>query len=96
MMAKKRRNRLLVPDAHEGMERLKQNVMSRQVGASLSPEKMKTEIAHQVGIPYNSSGYNGDLKASQAGKIGGKVGGQMVKEMIRMAQKELVRRKGDL
>jgi len=35
-------------------------------------EKMKYEIASQVGVNLKQ-GYNGDLKASDAGKIGGNI-----------------------
>jgi len=35
-------------------------------------ENMKYEIASQVGVNLKQ-GYNGDLKASEAGKIGGNI-----------------------
>lgn len=43
--------------------------------------KMKFEIASQVGVTLKD-GYNGDLPASQAGKIGG----NMVKKLVKDAQ----------
>ncbi|OYD09196.1 hypothetical protein CHM34_05105 [Paludifilum halophilum] len=74
------------------MERLKQQVISRQTGSpSQSPEQMKMEMAQQAGVPYKP-GYNGDLKTEEAGKMGGPVGGQMVKDLIQIAEEELVRR----
>lgn len=50
--------------------------------------KGKYEIANELGIPLNK-GYNGNIKASDAGKIGGAIGGNMVKEMVRMAEQQL-------
>ncbi len=52
--------------------------------------KGKYEIANELGIPLNK-GYNGNITASNAGKIGGAIGGNMVKEMVRMAEQQLAR-----
>jgi hypothetical protein len=49
--------------------------------AKSAMHRMKYEIASQVGVNLKE-GYNGDLPASQAGKIGG----NMVKRMISDAQ----------
>lgn len=46
--------------------------------------KMKYEIASQVGVNLKQ-GYNGDLKASEAGKIGGNI----TKKLIQMAEQQL-------
>lgn len=43
--------------------------------------RMKFEVASQVGVNLKE-GYNGDLPASQAGKVGG----NMVKKMINDAK----------
>ena len=43
-----------------------------------------------LGIPL-SKGYNGKLTSEQAGKIGGPIGGNMVKEMVRMAQEQMMK-----
>ncbi len=43
--------------------------------------RMKFEVASQVGVNLKD-GYNGDLPASQAGKVGG----NMVKKMINDAK----------
>lgn len=89
-MARRRRNRLLVPEAREAMDRLKHQVMARQTDdPGASTEEMKSEMADRLGVPYRREGNNGNLKAEEAGRLGGPVGGQMVKEMIRMAQEEL-------
>ncbi|PTM60025.1 alpha/beta-type small acid-soluble spore protein [Desmospora activa] len=89
-MARRRRNRLLVPEARDAMNQLKQQVMARQTDdPGASTEEMKSEMADRLGVPYREDGKNGDLKAEEAGRLGGPIGGQMVKEMIRMAQEEL-------
>lgn len=60
------RNRKLVPEASDALER------------------MKYEIASEQGISLNN-GYNGDITARDAGKIGG----NMVKKMIELAENNL-------
>ncbi|AQS55130.1 alpha/beta-type small acid-soluble spore protein [Novibacillus thermophilus] len=86
------RRRLLVPESREALDKLKAQVISRQIGRSISAERAKFEAAKHVGVPL-SKGYNGDLKTKSAGKIGGVIGGQMVKELVRMAQESLINEK---
>jgi len=90
MAARRRSNRLVVPEASEGMERFKSEVMSRNGYAvnRSEPQNVKYEVAKTLGIPLSPNG-NGSLTTEQAGKIGGQIGGSMVKEMIRMAQEKL-------
>ncbi|HWO98221.1 MAG TPA: alpha/beta-type small acid-soluble spore protein [Bacillus sp. (in: firmicutes)] len=86
----KRRRKLLVPEAHKGMEQLKGNVMKRD-GYSITsdnPDDVKYEVAKELNIPLHH-GRNGHLTSEQAGKIGGQIGGRMVKELIKMAQQSL-------
>ena len=52
--------------------------------ASNAIEKMKYEIASEQGISLNN-GYNGDITARDAGRIGG----NMVKKMIEFAESNL-------
>jgi len=52
--------------------------------ASPALERLKFEVASQVGVPLKQ-GYNGDLPARDAGKVGG----QMVKRMIALAEQSL-------
>jgi len=52
--------------------------------ASNALEKMKYEIASEQGISLNN-GYNGDITARDAGRIGG----NMVKKMIEFAESNL-------
>lgn len=49
---------------------------NKQTKSALNSIKM--QAASEVGVPLNSTGYNGELTARQAGSIGG----QMVKNMI--------------
>ncbi|MBM7645746.1 hypothetical protein JOD45_001965 [Scopulibacillus daqui] len=83
-------NHYLVPGAKKGMQQLKQKVMAEQgynVNAN-RPDKAKYEMAQDLGVPLKK-GYNGNITAKQADKIGGNIGGQMVKEMVQMAEKSL-------
>ena len=47
-------------------------------------DKMKYEIASQVGVNLKQ-GYNGDLKASDAGRVGGNI----TKKLIQMAESQM-------
>ncbi|MDQ0254630.1 hypothetical protein J2S74_002009 [Evansella vedderi] len=78
-----RRNKILVPEAREGLDRLK-----AQVTNSMDPNQAKYEVAREQGINLQE-GYNGNLRAKDAGKIGGNIGGNMVKELVKMAEKQL-------
>jgi len=51
-------------------------------------DQFKYEIANELGIGLRD-GYNGDITARDAGRIGGRIGGNMVKVMIRMAEQSL-------
>lgn len=87
------KNRILVPGARKGLDKLKADVMKAQgynVNAD-NPDNVKYEIANELGIPM-SKGYNGKLTSEQAGKIGGPIGGNMVKEMVRMAQEQMAKK----
>jgi hypothetical protein len=53
-------------------------------GAKAALNKMKFEVASQVGVNLKQ-GYNGDLSASQAGKVGGNI----TKKLIQMAESQL-------
>lgn len=87
-MARKRR-RLLIEGA-QAVDRLQTDVMNRELGTSfVNKEDVKVELAKQLDIPYQSRGSNGDLRAEDAGKIGGKMGGLLVKELVRMSMESL-------
>lgn len=78
-----RKNKILVPEARNGLDKLKAEV----VNAS-DPAAAKYEAAKEVGVPLKE-GYNGKLTSQEAGQIGGRLGGSMVKELINMAKKNL-------
>ncbi|AZU60057.1 alpha/beta-type small acid-soluble spore protein [Neobacillus mesonae] len=78
-----RRNKILVPEARQGLDQLKAKVVQSQ-----SPEDAKFEAAEEVGVPLKK-GYNGQLTSEQAGKVGGRLGGSMVRELVKMAQENL-------
>lgn len=52
------------------------------------PNHVKFDVAGKMGIPLKQ-GYNGNLTAEQAGKIGGQIGGAMVRDMIEAAKNQL-------
>ncbi|PFN97499.1 alpha/beta hydrolase [Bacillus sp. AFS076308] len=81
-----RRNKILVPEARNGLDALKARVVQ-----SGSPEDAKFEAAEEVGVPLKK-GYNGQLTSEQAGKVGGRLGGSMVRELVKMAQENLSKR----
>ena len=87
------RNKILVPSARDELDKLKARVMN-DIGYNVdinNPDNVKYEIADELNIPLNR-GYNGKITAENAGKIGGPIGGNMVKEMIRMAQEQLLKK----
>ncbi|MFF2752460.1 small, acid-soluble spore protein, alpha/beta type [Psychrobacillus sp. NPDC058041] len=87
------KNKILVPSAREELDKLKARVM-KDIGYNVdinNPDNVKYEIADELNIPLNK-GYNGKITAENAGKIGGPIGGNMVKEMIRMAQEQLLKK----
>ena len=82
-MAKKNRNKILVPEARENLNQLK-----AKVSGTNKPEDAALEVAKELGIPLKE-GYNGKLTSEEAGKVGGRIGGSMVKELVRMAQENI-------
>jgi small acid-soluble spore protein D (minor alpha/beta-type SASP) len=81
-----RRNKILVPEARNGLDALKAKVANTR-----SPEDAKFEAAEEVGVPLKK-GYNGQLTSEQAGKVGGRLGGSMVRELVKMAQANLAKK----
>ena len=82
-MARKNRNKILVPEARENLDQLK-----AEVSGTTKPEDAALEVAKELGIPLKD-GYNGKLTSAEAGKVGGRIGGSMVKELVRMAQENI-------
>ena len=79
-------NRTLVPNAKESMNVLKDKVLKEK--GYTNKDRAKYEFAQDLGVPLQE-GYNGNIKAKDAGKIGGHIGGAMVKDMIKMAQENM-------
>lgn len=84
-MARRKRRRLLVPEARSALDQLKADVMN-----TFTPEQAKFESAQRQQIPLQQDGDNGELTAREAGKVGGPIGGQMVKKLIAMAQMQMM------
>lgn len=47
--------------------------------------KLKMEVASELGVNLKSSGYNGDLTSRENGSVGG----EMVRQMIKKQQEQL-------
>lgn len=93
-MSKRRKRNLLVPEAREALEQMKQLIVAStsektpgRAPDNASDNPAKT-MAKSIGVPYREAD-NGDMKARDAGKIGGNMGGPMVKRLISMAKQEL-------
>ncbi|MFC9778767.1 alpha/beta-type small acid-soluble spore protein [Paenibacillus chitinolyticus] len=94
-MARRRSRRAAVPGSERSLDKLKGQVM-RDAGYNVSadqPNLVKYEVARTLGVPLEP-GNNGQLRTEDAGKIGGEIGGRMVRELVRMAQKQLAERGG--
>ncbi|MBU9710933.1 alpha/beta-type small acid-soluble spore protein [Evansella tamaricis] len=79
-----RRNKILVPEAREGLDRLK-----AQVTQTTNAANTKYEVAEEKGISLQK-GYNGNIRAKDAGKIGGSIGGNMVRELVKMGEQQMM------
>ncbi|WP_088105515.1 alpha/beta-type small acid-soluble spore protein [Halalkalibacter urbisdiaboli] len=82
------KNKLLVPEARPAVDHFKGQVMNEKGYQAQSSEKLKYEVAENLNVPL-TKGDNGELRSKDAGKVGGEIGGTMVKEMIKMAMKNL-------
>lgn len=100
-MARKR-NRLLVPEAREALDALMRATSTGRTSSKsqIQPhdssaanrnhsEEVVSEVAQNLGIPYQPNGYNGQLTTRDAGRIGGQMGGTMVQRLIEIAKSEL-------
>lgn len=95
----RRRNRLLVPEAREALDRLKcevvqENFPEAEVHCSTNPNDAKYAVAEQVNVPM-SKGDNGELTTRQAGKVGGQLGGSMVRRLVEIAQQQLLEQQNE-
>ncbi|WP_010272006.1 alpha/beta-type small acid-soluble spore protein [Paenibacillus senegalensis] len=92
-MARNRRRRP-VPAAGSSnwIKHFKADVM-RKEGYTVdpaNPDNVKFEVARRAGVPLRESD-NGSLPTQAAGRVGGRIGGPMVREMIRVAQEQLIK-----
>ncbi len=78
-----RRHRPLVSESRHGLDQVKARLQHVS-----DPEQAKFSAAASLGIPLQR-GYNGQLTAHDAGRIGGSLGGQMVKELTALAMEQL-------
>ncbi|SFI95757.1 small, acid-soluble spore protein, alpha/beta type [Thermoflavimicrobium dichotomicum] len=91
-MARRKKRQPLVPEARQELDQLQVKLINQALGTQAkNPEEMKMEMAKQLGILYNQQG-NEDMKAKDAGKIGGAIGGQLVKKLVQMSLDALSRR----
>jgi hypothetical protein len=87
VMLMSRRRQPLVPAARSGLDELK-----AKVADVTKPDQAKFEVAEEIHVPLKA-GYNGELSAHDAGRIGGQLGGKMVKELVRIGM-DTMRKKG--
>ncbi|SFU93917.1 small, acid-soluble spore protein, alpha/beta type [Alicyclobacillus macrosporangiidus] len=98
------RRRLLVPEAREAMNRLKQQVIEqkRQEGALVAGTTTQAWPARPDGKPIRRPTHGGVPRrageadpgvatARQAGRLGGEIGGTMVQRLVRIAREELTK-----
>lgn len=88
-----RNRRPLVPEAKEALDLFKAKVMADAgyPADQQHPDQVKHAVANRVGVPL-TKGYNGNITAEQAGKVGGQIGGRMVREMIRLAEQQMAKK----
>jgi small acid-soluble spore protein D (minor alpha/beta-type SASP) len=93
-VARRRRNRLLVPEAREALDAIMQSTANHKA-ANGTNRNQQTEVvgkvAQSLGIPYSQNGDNGNLTTRQAGRIGGQIGGSMVQKLVAIAEEALAR-----
>lgn len=77
------KNKILVPEAREGLDQLKAKITHTN-----DPQKAKYKVAAEQQVSLQQ-GYNGNIKAKDAGKIGGHIGGNMVQELVKIGQQKL-------
>jgi hypothetical protein len=91
----RRKNRLLVPEAREALDRLKCELLQNMGGHGESrvdcekePDAVKYSVASQLNVPLRR-GDNGELTAREAGKVGGAMGGPMVRRLVELAKEQM-------
>ncbi|WP_058307333.1 small, acid-soluble spore protein, alpha/beta type [Gracilibacillus massiliensis] len=83
------KNKILVPATRDGLDQLKAKITNTN-----DHRNAKFEVAAEQHVALNQ-GYNGNIKAKDAGKIGGHIGGKMVQELVKMGQQQLHQNRND-
>lgn len=104
-MSRRRRRSLLVPEARQALDQLKDQVMVERrwdaapgIGSGAMPSTQPMGgptvegVAQSLNIPYNPRD-NGDMTTRQAGRLGGEIGGSMVKRLIDIAEQQLAQQR---
>ena len=78
------RRRLLVPEAKEALNTMKQNVVAQHQGDSAAQNMASARID------------KGQWLTKQAGEKGGAIGGEMVARLVQAAKEQLMHAKGDV
>jgi hypothetical protein len=87
-MSRRRRRRLLVPEARAALDQMKSGLVS--------------DNGQSVATPHSGPLFNsrhpqsdmGEMTTRQAGEMGGPIGGSMVKRLIEIAEQELAKENG--
>ncbi len=88
-MSRRRKRNPIVPAARAGLDQLLTKLTSEELGREFSTkEEAKMELAKELGVPLKASN-NQELKADDAGKVGGAMGGRLVKELVEMSLRSL-------
>jgi hypothetical protein len=67
----------------EGLSMAKNSLLVPQASAAL--DRLKFEVASELGIQFSQDGYNGDLTTYNAGKIGGSI----TRRLVEIAEQSL-------
>ncbi len=95
-MARRKRNRLLVPEAREALDALMKTAAPKHtkvphIGPANEHTQVVDKVAHSLGIPYKPDGDNGNLTTREAGRIGGQIGGSIVQKLVQIAEETLAK-----
>lgn len=58
-------------------------------GAKSALDRMRNEIAGELSLNVPNDNYWGNVPSRDCGRVGGLIGGKMVREMVRMAERQL-------
>lgn len=92
MGRRRSRNRILVPEAREELNEFKNQLLIEDgvIPEGTPPQEVAYRVGKEIGVPIQRRN-NRNLTAENAGKVGGQIGGRMVRELVKMAQEQLVK-----